>query len=840
MGDLEERWREDSASGLVARARIWRLAVSISWRGLRDRVAPAATGSDDSRGIMTTGLTDDARFALRLLRRRPAATAAVILTLALGIGATTALFSVVDAWVLRPLPFKDASRLVVLWETIPSASIFSNTPAPTVFGLWRDRARSFEVVAPFTRETRNLTGQGDPERLESLRVSPAVVDLLGLRPATGRLFTAGDGQAPAPAVALLSHGFWQRRFGGSPDVVGRTIRLDDTAFEIVGVLPEHARPLGFTADVWTPLAFSAKEAQSGNRYLWVLGRLRADATVATATAEIDRLAREASDGGTGGRVVSLRDETLGETGSDVLVLFGASAIVLIIACANVASLTLAQVLGRRRELASRLALGASRWRVARQLLIESLVISVFGGAAGVLVAHWATGALVSIAPAAARLGDAVVLDARVLAFAVLATGATAVAFGLLPAWQSTRADLSAGLRAGGRGASAARRRTMGALVIAEIAITLVLLVSTALVTRSFLRLTAVDLGFDAKALVFAQLPRADPGPTGAAFFDELERQLAGTLGVTGVALSQGLPLLAVGSMGSSYVIEGNDATPRVLAYWRIVNPRYFDTLGMRVVQGRAIDASDGPGAAKVAVVSESFARRAWPDLDPVGRRIGWGSFAEPIVVVGVAADVRQSRAAEPSPHVYMPYRQVDTWLPTQIAVRASLPAAATIDLVRRVTHSVDPNQPVASPRSGADELWRAMSRRRFHLTLFAVLAAIATMLAVVGVYGVLSFLVTAERRELGIRAALGATPAQLRGRWLGRGAVLIVTGLSIGVTLAWWTGRLMQGFLFGIAPNDAVALGGGVAVVVVTALAACVIPARRAASVDPIDALRDT
>jgi predicted permease len=339
--------------------------------------------------------------------------------------------------------------------------------------------------------------------------------------------------------------------------------------------------------------------------------------------------------------------------------------------------------------------------------------------------------------------------------------------------------------------------------------------------------------------VFAELPRAQRGAAGVAFFEEIERQLAASPGVKGVAMSQGLPLLAAGAMGAGFVVEDRADAPRILSYWRIVNADYFDALGVRIVSGRSVSDLDRAGSEKVAVVSESFARRAWPDGSAIGRRIGWGTLAEPIAVVGIAADIRQSRTGDPSPHVYMPYRQVDSWMPSQIAVRSGADAAATIALIRRVTHGVDAAQPVANPRTGDQVLWRTMSRRRFQLTLFAILAGLATVLAVVGVYGVLSFMVTEQRRDLGIHAALGATPSQLRRRWLGRGLAIVVAGLVLGAGLSWWAGRFMQGFLFGIDASDPAAHAMAVAVVLATALAAAWIPARRAAASDPIDALRD-
>jgi predicted permease len=810
------------------------VAFSVAWHARRER---ATDRQRDARLIPATGLGLDVRFAMRLLRRRPAATGAVVLTLGLALGSSTALFSVVNAWVLTPLPYAEPDRLVVVWETLPAANIDQNTPAPAVLSMWRDRATQLDAVAALRRRTRNLTGLGDPARLTEIVVEPAMLSFLGVRAEVGRLFGADEARAPAPRVVVLSHAAWQQRFGGAPDVLGQFLTLDGEAHEVIGVMPSHVRPLGFDADIWAPLAFTPDEWENENRFLWVLGRLAPGATVESASAEIDALARERSDDSAGGRVVSLSAQTLGDTRAEVLVLFGASAFVLLVACANVASLTLAQMIHRRREMTARQALGASRGRLVRQVVVESLTIGGLGGALGLAIAVWATRALVSLAPAAARLGSADVLSWQVFLFLLATTATTAVLFGLLPAWHSGRGNLAAALRGGGRGGSASRQPVMAMLVAAEIAVTLVLLIAVGLVTRSFLRMTAVDLGFDPAALVLAELPRPADGDV-AAFYAEVDRQLGSTPGITGVAMSQGLPLLAAGSMGSGFVLEGQAQESAILAYWRSINPGYFRTLGIPMVAGRALSDDDRAGSPSVAVVSASFARRAWPDDNAVGKRIGWGSFDEPITVVGVAADARQSRAGDLSPHVYMPYRQIDGWPPSQIAIRSTLGGEDTASLIRRVVRDVDPAQPVVGVRTASQQLWVSMGRRRFHLVLFGILASIAATLALVGLYAMLSFALSEQRRDLGIRAALGATPGQLGRLWWWRGGRLVAAGVVCGLAVAWWSGGLIEGFLFGVEPTDPVAVGASVLFVVVTAAVACWLPARRAGVVDPIETLR--
>jgi putative ABC transport system permease protein len=838
-GDLEERWRADrSASRWRAWCRVTVLAIAVGWQGMLARWRRADAIS--SRGAMTRTLSirQDIAFAFRVIRRAPVAAVAVIVTLALGIGATVTLFAVAHAWLIRPLPFADPDRLVAVWETIPSADIFQNTPAPAVLREWQARATSFERLAPATSGTMNLTGEGAPARLQALEVSTDLLNLLGRSPALGRGFVASDAERPAPDVALLSHRAWQSRFGGADDVVGRVLRLDGRAVQIVGVLPADLRLLTFDVDLWVPLILTPQEAASENRFLWVLGRLKPGVTVERASAEVDRIALERSGGGMGGRVVGLHAQTVGTVADDVVLLFGASALVLLIACANVASLTLAQVMARRRELVTRAALGASRWRIARQVLVECVAISIAGGLGGLLLAGWASRSLAALVPGSAQYGGIDVFDPVVAGFALGASLLTAVLFGLVPAWQATGGDVAAAMRDGVRGATPGRQRTMRVLVVSEVALALVLLVATGLILRSFQHLSAMDLGFRADGLVMMDLPRP-AGSTDSTFFADLEAALSAQPAVRGVALSQGLPLVAIGSMGSRFVIEGQPVENGILSYWRIVNGDYFRTLEIPLRAGRAFDATDVSGAADVAIVTESFARRAWPDGPAVGRRIGWGSLDSPLTVVGVAGDVRQSPTIPAGPHVYMPYRQVEGRLADQLAVRADLPPDAVPDLVRSVVRQLDEAQPVARVRTSDDLLGRALGLPRFHLVLFGAFAAVAVTLAVIGLYGVLSFLVAQRRREVGIRMALGATPGSIRGLWLRQSLVMTGIGLVVGLGVSFSAGRVLEGMLSGVTPADAATHVVAAVVVAVTAGLASLGPAHRAATVDPIEPLRE-
>ena len=790
-----------------------------------------------SRRSFSAFLGQSARFAFRLWARQPLTTVLAVLTLGLGIGASTALFSVVNAWLLKPLPFFEPDRLVVVWETIPSAGIFENTPAPASLAAWEEHATSFEGLAAWSLGTVNMTGSGDPARLSAVVASAELLPLLGSRPIAGRNFDPRETTAGGAAVVLLSHAFWQSRFGGAPDAVGRTITLDGRSTEIVGVLPSELPLLGFEFDVWTPLVIDRSDE---NRMLWVFGRLRPAATVDNATQEVTAIGEARDGNGMPGRVVPLQEQTVGPLGRDVLVLFGATGLVLLIACANVASLTMARISARRQELLVRSALGAGRARIAGQVLIESVMLAAAGAAAGVLLAAWSARAVVTLLPQAARLAEVSVLDARVFLFALGVSTVTAVAFGLVPAWHASAADVASGLRAGGRGLVAGRRVFLKGLVVGEIALALVLLAGAGLVLRSYAELVGVDLGFRPEGLVVFDVPRQggdDTREIDLRFYTSVADRLRASDGVRGVALSQALPLRSVGSMGGGFRIEGrtgDDAS--ILAYWRVVNDDYFRALGIPVLRGRSLTADDRMGAPPVAVVTQSFAAQAWPGEEAIGRRINWGWD---MTVVGVAADIRHSPASRPGPHVYMPFGQVNGRLPGQMAVRADTGAAATIDLVRRIVRDVDPDQPVARVMTGEQLLARTMSRKRFQLTLVLLFAGVAAALALIGIYGVLSFAVGQLRREVGIRMALGDTPRGARMLVLRQGLLLTSMGLATGLVLAWWTSSLLEGFLTGVAAADPATYGAASALLAAGAIAACLPAARRAGRVDPMIALRE-
>jgi predicted permease len=840
-GDLEERWNADKKrSRLFALVRVLRVAAAVLWHARRERRAGVAvpTAKGDSLGCEAI---QDLRFACRLSVRQPWFTAAAVITLALGIGATTAIFSVVNAWLLEPLPFRDPSRIVVIWETIPSSSIFSNTPAPASLREWRSRATSVESFAAWTLGTANLVGVGEPAQLTAALVSVDLLPLLGVDPAIGRNFTPEELQPNGPAVAILTHALWTTRFAGRPDVIGQQISLSGRPTTVVGVLPPGLQLLNLEVDLWQPLVMDAEAEASENRMLWVLGRLRDGASVQEAAAELDAIMRARTEG-LGARVVGLREETVGDMGHDILVLFGATGFVLLIACANVASLSMARMAGRRQELLVRTALGAGGMRLGRQVLTESIALPLAGGLAGLLVAAWATRVLLTLTAQAAYLQPVEVATTSVFGFAMAAAFLAALTSGLFPAWQSSRASLASSLRETAQTTTAGRRLTLRSIVVAEIALALALLVGAALVARSYHRLATVDLGFEPHDAVAFQIPRprAEPSARSTAFLDELLGRLRDHPAIESAGLIQALPLRSA-AMGSGFRIEGRTGEgSTILSYWRVISPDYFKAMGIPLRTGRSVADSDVPDSRAVAIVTESFARRAWPTEPALGKRIGWATLENPLTVVGVVGDIKLFPGQQPGPHVYMPFRQAQASIPSELVVRSNAGSAAVIDIIRQTIRELDPNQPVAEIATLETLADRALGRRRFHLTLFSLFAGVAVVLALVGIYGVLSYMVSQMEPEVGLRLALGATPRRVAWTVLKAGMLTSFTGVALGLTIALWSTELMRGVLFGIEATDPLTYAITALMILTGAATACLVPALRAARVDPLTSLRSS
>ena len=797
--------------------------------------------------VHMNSLVQDLRFAWRLARRERIFTAAAVLTLALGIGANTALFAVLNGSLLQPLPFPDPNRLVLAWETVPAQGVDRNTPAPATFADWRARARTVESLAPMTLAVKNITGDGEPERLLLVRASADLMPTLGVTPMIGRPFRADEDRSGGPRVLLLSYDLWARRYARDRGIVGRTVRLDGEPTTIVGVLPRDLPMPVSNVDGWTPLALTAAEINSESRMLWVFGRLAPGATRAAADAELTALIAARTHGSMGeiGARVERVDELLrGDVRPDILLAFAATAIVLLVACGNVAIMLLTRGAGRQRELALRVAVGASRSRVVRQLTAEALLLAVTGAVAGALLGGWFLGGFAAMAASADRQ---IVprLDWRVLWFIGGVSVSTVLVTGVLPAFASLRRDSGRNLGAGARMTETTGARSMRtAFVIAEMALTVLLLSSATLLGRTFATLLHTDLGFNPDGVLTMAVPRTDRGDSTPdrrfAFYHALETKLNAIPGVHAVGLTNGLPVRFTGG-GSGFFPEGAGKDDAVAGNHRIVNGSYFDALQIPLLEGRTFTEADRQNRPMVAVVSRAFANRAWPHRDALGQRFTWGAptAGNPLItIVGVVGDIRLTRTMAPTPHVYLPFTQVPQYVTSDVAVRTAGDPLSIANAARAAIHDIDPNQPVAKVASYDRVLADSVGRRQFTLTLMATFGALALVLAAIGLYGVVAFVVSRRTREIGVRIALGASAAGVRVAVLRDGLRLAGVGAACGVTLSVAAARWVSAWVPGIARLDAGSIALALGLVVFTAALACDIPARRASRVDPIGALR--
>jgi putative ABC transport system permease protein len=801
-------------------------------------------------------LLQDLRFAFRSLRRTPGFAAVAVLTLALGIGASTAIFTVVNAVLLRPLPFDHPDRLVMLWERPPSGDP-RNVASPADFTAWRQQSRTVAEMAATYPMKMNLTGGGDPEELRTGLATETFFRVLGVRAAAGRVFRPGDGRE---SVVVLSHGLWTRRFGADPGVVGQTVRLNDQALTVVGVLPARFSYLDVRADAWVSTEFPA---DARGRFLTVVGRLAPGATLGQARAEMAAIARRTAaeaprfDTGWGINPVPLHEQATGEV-RPALVLMGAGvAFLLLIACANVANLLLGRSAGRRREVAVRFSLGATRGRVVRQMLVESLVMAGVAGALGLALAWWGTGLLVRLLPdeVLPRLAE-VHVDGRVAAFAVACSAVTGVLFGIAPALAASAVRLGDALRDGGRASTGgrARVRLRGALVVAELALAMVLLVGAGLLGRSFARLAAVEPGFrpEGAATVRFTLPRARYAAEAQRrqFYQALLERAQRVPGVTAAGTIWYLPLSGEKS-ATDFAVEGRPAPPpgsEPGADIRIVGGDYFRAMGEPLRRGRVFTEADREGGPDVLVVNDALARKYFAGEDPVGRRIAYewdhvvNGRSEPYMltgtVVGVVGSVRENGpSADPSPAIYRWYRQ-EPPSRSNLVVHTAGDAAAVLPALVAAVHQVDPQIAVADARTMEEVLGGTIARPRLSLTLFGFFAAMALLLASIGIYGVIAFSVAQRRGELGVRMALGASRGDVLRLVVGQGMRMAGAGVGAGLVAALLLTRLMASLLFGVAPTDPAALLGAAAFLGGVALLATYVPARRAAGGDPALALR--
>jgi putative ABC transport system permease protein len=802
-------------------------------------------------------LLQDLRYALRTLLRAPAFALVAVATLALGIGANTAIFSVVDALLLRPLPYPGSERIMLVEQTRLDGRS-GNLSYPDYVDL-RDQQTSFSELAALHDDFMVLTGQGEPQRLAAVVVSANYLRALGVTPALGRDLAAGEDTAGRNHVALLTHSAWTRRFAGDPTVVGRAVTLDDTPHTIVGVLPAWfhvpGEDTGYDVIVPMPRPLDAGliSARSGH-YLSVIGRLaagvgrdRAEADLRTIAARLAATYPD-SDAERSARVVPLHDALVKDVRPALLLLLGAVGFVLLIACVNVANILLARATVRQRELAIRFALGASRARVLRQLLTESIVLAMCGGAVGVVLAMWGLDALRSVLPLDVVRMHTLAVDGRILVFTLFVSVATGLIFGLLPALHAASGSPSDALKDGARATSGARQRVRGALVAVEIAVALLLLVGAGVTLRSFRNLTHVDPGFNPRDLITSELalPETRYGAPEkiARFYTALQERLAAIPGVQAVAIGIPLPYTNA-NIGTRFQVVGRPA-PQAghenVTGVHAVNAGFFAALEIPLVRGRAFTAADdvwdGP---RVAVVNQTFARQYFDGVDPIGQRVAL-SFQtlvedKPLEIVGVIADTRPNGLSRaPAPELYAPYPLVP--LPyVQIAARTTAGAGFEAAL-RRAVAEIDAAQPIGDVGTMKGSMDATLAKERLSTWLLGLFGAVALALAIVGVYGVMSYMVTQRTGEIGIRLALGARPADVTRMVVRQGLGLAAAGIVVGVAGALALGRLIAGMLFGVSAADPTTVVAAAVVLLGVAVVASWLPARRAARVDPMIALR--
>jgi putative ABC transport system permease protein len=811
-------------------------------------------------------IRQDLRYAVRTMLRSPAYTVAAIVTLGLGIGATTAIFTVVNSVLLRPLPYADSRRLANIWNDLGEGAQSLPAVSPADFRDYQRRSRTFEAFAAATGPAAvnlrgNLTGDGEPERVTMNTITPNFFPLLGIQPAFGRNFLAEEEATNGPHVVMMTDDLWRRRYGGDRSLVGRAIQIDGVAYTVVGILPRGFHLLlpseAFIvtdAELWAPLQFDYTQKLPRNlTFFTVFGRLKPGVSFAQAQDDMNRIAAEfhaefpehkASNVRI--RAVPLQEDIVKHARPSLLILLGAVALVLLVACANVAHLLLVRATIREGEFALRSALGASRWAIVRQLLTESLVLAVGGGVLGLVVAMGAIEFLRALHPAnLPRLGE-IEVNLGVLAFTAVVCMATAVGFGLAPAIQASRADHRSTLQAVGRGAGGRRKRVRDLLIIGEVALSVVLLVGAGLLIRSFLALQEVRPGFDPSNLLTFQLSfpsKTYPkGPDRRVFLKELETRLRAIPGVKSVGEVSQLPLTGSGPLQP---FAYNEETARnfesVTADRREISNDYFQALNTRLLAGRSFTDGDRSDSPPVAIIDETLARLAWPGQSAVGKQLQVNPTGDPnmyVEVVGVVEHQRMHDLGRATlPLIFMPLAQ-GTPLTVAFAVDASVPPVTLEGAVRQTVASLDKDLPVDKLVPMEAYVGEGMAQARFSVVLMVVLGGIALVLAAVGIFGVISYWVTQRTREFGIRLALGEDPGATRRSVVFGGLKLVGTSLVIGLLASLGLAQLLAGLLYQVRPADPTTFAGISVLLAAVALAACYLPARRATRVDPATALR--
>ncbi|HVN05993.1 MAG TPA: ABC transporter permease [Bryobacteraceae bacterium] len=804
-------------------------------------------------------VAQDLRYAVRTLRKSPGFALFAVLALALGLGANAAIFSVVDAVLLRPLPFRDAGRLVEVWEDDSHMGFPLDTPAPANFADWKHRNHVFTDMAALKGDLYALTGDGPPEQVEGSPVTANLFPLLGVSPILGRGFSATEDQPGGPRVALISYGLWQRRFAGDRTIAGRDIWLDNEKYQVIGVMP---RGVTFPeqSQIWLPLALGPREwAQRDSHYLRVFARLKPGVTLAQAQREMTGIARQltveypATNTNLGATVVSLRDQLVGNLKAALWAVTAGVGCVLLIACANLAGLLLARAAGRRREFAVRAALGAGRARLATQALVESLLLAALGGALGVMLAVWAIPFLRHLVPTTLAAWSQPRIDWPLLAFLACASILAAVLSGTLPAMVLSRAGWAGSLRQGGRTSTGGSSRLRRLLIIGEVGLAVVLLVGAGLLTKTLWKLSHVPLGFRPGGVLTMRtaLPISSDTPyrdftARSEFYRRVLEKVTALPGVVSAGYTTFLPLTNDGGT-SAFIVEGappplpgqiNDANHRA------ISAAYLETIGVRLRAGRSFRDADGPAAPLVAIVNQAMARQYWPAQNPLGRRFRFDRDKSPwFTIVGVVDDVRQMGIdLNGRAEMYFPCRQAagtyGYFTPRDLAIRVNGDPLSYATAVERAIWEVDRNQPVADVMPMQQLIAGKLVSRDIAVKLIGAFAALSLLLAALGLYGLLAYTVTQRRREIGVRMALGARPGQVLEAVLREGLYLVLGGLAIGAAASWAVMRGLASLLYSVSPSDPVVFGAAAAVLLLVGSIASCVPAYRAASIDPVTALR--
>ncbi|MDY7092409.1 MAG: ABC transporter permease [Acidobacteriota bacterium] len=797
-------------------------------------------------------LIQDLKFSLKVLWKRPVFTIAAVVTLALGIGANSAVFSVIHGVLLSPLPYPQSEQLVMLWQSLPEAGVDEAPVSPLNFTDWREQNQVFEEMAAFSVASFTLQGTGDPRSVRAGWVTPGFFQVLGIQASQGRVLRASAEEAGAANEVVVSYPLWQSRFGSDPGLVGKTIQLDDKSYEVVGVAPPGFEFL-IDADLWVPRVFQPQELlERMDLSQLVVARVRDGVSVQQARSNMEGIAqRMAADFGMQGqwgiRVIPLRDYVVGDVGGSLWVLFGVVAFVLLVACTNVASLLLARAAEREKEFAMRQALGAGRWRLVRQTLTESIVLALVGGVSGLLLAAASIAALKSLRPAGIPRIDEIQMDPVVLVFTLLVAVATGLIFGLLPALQTPNAKLSEVMKEGMGSGGGGLKNLRSAFVIVEIALALVLLIGAGLTVRSFQQLQKVDPGFRPAGTLTADIALPDgsypSGPQQLNFFDRLKQEMERIPKVQDVAYITSLPLSGREEQ-QGVIIEGRPPTPGVPdgAGMDSVSPGYFQAMGIDLKAGRTFGPQDRADSLPVLIVNEAFARHYFPGDEALGKRVMVPGVSEEYrEIVGVVADIkRYGLQAEAREEVYVPYAQhsFDRQVSFVLRTEAGADPLGLTDELRQAVWAVDGTQAIAGITTMAERFADSTSQRRFNTLLISLAAGLALVLAVLGIHGVLAYFVSQRRREIGLRVALGAQQQDVLTLILKRGLELAGVGVAIGVVAAFFLTRFMSSVLYGIDATDPLTFFGVALLFLLAAAIASLLPARRAARLDPLVALR--